>query len=364
MKRREFLKQGLTVSAGLALSGMPRLARAASANDPTKWRTFEVITRVEITDPVGAVRVWLPVPLTANTDYFKREPDSWTGNFKTVRSVQYDKYGTGMVYADWPAGEKAPVLELKSRFTTRDRQVDLSKKPDSSIKEDKAVLDYFRKPSKLIRTDGIVASTSRGIVAGKKTEVDRARAIYDWIVDNTFRDPKVKGCGIGDISTMLQTGYLGGKCADLNALYVGLARASGLPARDVYGVRCANSAEFKSLGRADDITGAQHCRAEVYLTGYGWLPVDPADVRKVVLEENQPELLPLDDPKVKKVRAKLFGAWEMNWLPYNYGHDIRLPQSNGPEIAFFMYPQGETANGRKDSLDPKSFTYTIKSKEV
>jgi transglutaminase-like putative cysteine protease len=364
MKRREFLKQGLTVSAGLALGGMPRLTSMASANDPTKWRTFEVITRVEITDPVGAVRVWLPVPLTTNTDYFKREPDAWTGNSKTVRSIQYDKYGTGMIYAEWPAGEKAPVLEVKSQFMTRDRQVDLSKKPETTVREDKAALDYFRKPSKLIRTDGIVASTSRGIVAGRKTDVDRARAIYDWIVDNTFRDPKVKGCGIGDISTMLQTGYLGGKCADLNALFVGLARASGLPARDVYGVRCANSAEFKSLGRADDITGAQHCRAEVYLTGYGWLPVDPADVRKVVLEENQPELLPLDDPKVKKVRAKLFGAWEMNWLPYNYGHDLKLPQSNGPEIAFFMYPQGETANGRKDSLDPKNFSYTIKAKEV
>jgi transglutaminase-like putative cysteine protease len=364
MKRREFLKQGLTVSAGLALAGIPRFSRVASANDPAKWRTFEVITRVEITDPVGAVRVWLPVPLTTNTDYFKREPDSWTGNSKTVRSIQYDKYGTGMIYAEWPAGEKAPVLEVKSQFMTRDRQVDLSKKPETSAREDKAALDYFRKPSKLIRTDGIVASTARGIVAGHKTDVDRARAIYEWIVDNTFRDPKVKGCGIGDISTMLQTGYLGGKCADLNALFVGLARASGLPARDVYGVRCANSAEFKSLGKADDITSAQHCRAEVYLTGYGWLPVDPADVRKVVLEENQPETLPLDDPKVKKARAKLFGAWEMNWLPYNYGHDIKLPQSNGPEIGFFMYPQGETANGRKDSLDPKNFTYTIKAKEI
>lgn len=76
MKRREFLKQGLTVSAGLALAGIPRFNRVASANDPAKWRTFEVITRVEITDPVGAVRVWLPVPLTTNTDYFKREPDS------------------------------------------------------------------------------------------------------------------------------------------------------------------------------------------------------------------------------------------------------------------------------------------------
>jgi transglutaminase-like putative cysteine protease len=118
------------------------------------------------------------------------------------------------------------------------------------------------------------------------------------------------------------------------------------------------------LGKADDITGAQHCRAEVYLSGYGWTPVDPADVRKVVLEENPPELLPLNDPKVTKARAKLFGAWEMNWLPYNYAHDVKLPQSNGPEIGFLMYPQTETANGRKDSLDPKNFKYTITAKEV
>jgi len=364
MERRTFLKQGLTVSAGLMLGGLPKFSRRANADDPTKWRTFEVITKVEFIDPLGAVRVWVPVPLLNNTDYFKREGDTWTGNFKAARSVQVDRYGTGLVFAEWQPTEKAPSLEIKSNFMTRDRQVDLNKKPDASIQEDKAVLDYFKKPSKLIKTDGIVADTARGITQGKKSDVDKARAVYAWIVDNTFRDPKVRGCGIGDISTMLETGYLGGKCADLNALYVGLARAAGLPARDVYGVRCAASSEFKSLGKADDITGAQHCRAEVYLTGYGWVPVDPADVRKVVLEENPPELLPLDDPKVQRARAKLFGAWEMNWLPYNYSHDVKLPQSNGPEIGFLMYPQGETANGRKDSLDPKNFSYTIKTKEL
>ena len=364
MERRTFLKQGLTVSAGLMLGGLPKFSRRANADDPTKWRTFEVITKVEFIDPLGAVRVWVPVPLLNNTDYFKREGDTWTGNFKAARSVQVDRYGTGLVFTEWQPTEKAPSLEIKSNFMTRDRQVDLNKKPDASIQEDKAVLDYFKKPSKLIKTDGIVADTARGITQGKKSDVDKARAIYAWIVDNTFRDPKVRGCGIGDISTMLETGNLGGKCADLNALYVGLARAAGLPARDVYGVRCAASSEFKSLGKADDITGAQHCRAEVYLTGYGWVPVDPADVRKVVLEENPPELLPLDDPKVQRARAKLFGAWEMNWLPYNYSHDVKLPQSNGPEIGFLMYPQGETANGRKDSLDPKNFSYTIKTKEI
>jgi transglutaminase-like putative cysteine protease len=365
MDRRSFLKSSLSVSAGLALGGIPRLTRFAKADDPTRWRTFEVITKVDVIKPVGATRVWLPIPLTKDTDYFKRENDNWTGNFKAARTIQHDRYGTGLLFAEWPAGETAPSLELKSRFMTRDRQVDLSGKPNPTLKEDRAVLDYFRKPSKLIRTDGIVATTSRGITMGMKGDVDKARAIYEWIVDNTFRDPKVKGCGIGDISTMLHTGYLGGKCADLNALYVGLARAAGLAARDVYGVRCANSSEFKSLGKADDITRAQHCRAEVFLTGYGWVPVDPADVRKVVLEENLPaDPLPLDDAKVKKARAKLFGAWEMNWLAYNYAHDVKLPNSNGPELGFLMYPQVEEANGRRDSLDPDNFKYTITAKEI
>jgi transglutaminase-like putative cysteine protease len=86
---------------------------------------------------------------------------------------------------------------------------------------------------------------------------------------------------------MLESRDLGGKCADHNALYVGLARAAGLPARDVYGIRIAKSElGYKSLGTSsENITKAQHCRAEVHLRGFGWVPVDPADVRKVVLEE-------------------------------------------------------------------------------
>src|SRR5690606_9962279 len=98
---------------------------------------------------------------------------------------------------------------------------------------------------------------------------------------------RVRGCGIGDIVSMLKTGNLGGKCADLNALFVGLARASGLPARDVYGLRVAPSKfGYRSLGAGtENVTRAQHCRAEVYISGLGWVPVDPADVRKVMLEE-------------------------------------------------------------------------------
>jgi transglutaminase-like putative cysteine protease len=184
-------------------------------------------------------------------------------------------------------------------------------------------------------------------------------------VDNTFRDPKTRGCGTGDIKTMLETGHLGGKCADLNALFVGLARSAGIPARDVYGIRVAASAYgYKSLGVASPaISKAQHCRAEFFAEGFGWVPVDPADVRKVVLEE-PPGNLAANDPKVIAARKRLFGSWEMNWLAYNTGADIALPNSAGKKIGFLMYPQGETGNERLDELDPDAFRYAITAKEL
>jgi transglutaminase-like putative cysteine protease len=161
---------------------------------------------------------------------------------------------------------------------------------------------------------------------------------------------------------MLETRYLGGKCADLNALFVGLARAAGIPAREIYGLRVAESKEFKSLGRSGDVTKAQHCRAEFYDQTLGWVPVDPADVRKVVLEERGG--LPLTDPTVLKARAKLFGQWEMNWLAYNYAHDVKLPGSSGDAVSFFMYPQAEVNGERRDSLDPDTFRYKMTAREL
>jgi transglutaminase-like putative cysteine protease len=164
---------------------------------------------------------------------------------------------------------------------------------------------------------------------------------------------------------MLESKNLGGKCADLNTLFVGLSRAAGIPARDVWGVRVAKTqTDLRSLGlSSDNATKAQHCRAEVYLTGYGWVPVDPADVRKVALEE-PPGHLAMDDEKVRSARGRLFGSWEMNWIGFNYAHDVMLPKSRRPALPFFMYPQAETANGRLDSLDPDNFKYEITAREV
>ena len=358
MDRRGFLKAGVSASAFAALPWRPASASAG-------WRKFEVATRVELQLPEGVSRVWLPMPLTAETDWHRHLGSSWSGNAARAEVVTDGKYGAAMLYAEWAAAGPDPRLELVSRIATRDRSVDAARPTPDAVRLSSGERDFFTAPTEYIPTDGIVRKTAQGIVKGARTDVEKARAIYEWVVENTFRDPKVRGCGWGDIKSMLETGNLGGKCGDLNALFVGLARSVGVPARDVYGLRVAPSDHgYKSLGvGTPSVTRAQHCRAEFFAEGSGWVPVDPADVRKVALEE-PPGKLALADPKVAAARKRLFGSWEMNWLAYNTAHDIALPHSKGPKLPYLMYPAGETGGERLDSLDPDAFRYTMTAKEL
>ena len=360
MNRRTFLYTGAVASASLAL---PRSMRAFTTTDDGAWRTFEVITRVEVLNPSATTRVWLPAALLKERPYQKTLSNVFRAEGGTVEMVEVKDGDYGIVSATFPAGVP-PILTLTSRVMTKDAGVDVTA-PGRSPKAPASELQKFLQPTKMVPTDGVVRDQSASICLGVTGDVQKARAIYEWIVDNTFRDPKVRGCGIGDIKFMLESKNLGGKCADLNALYVGLARAAGLPARDLYGLRVGPSRlGLKSLGlKSEDATKAQHCRAEVYCDGYGWIPVDPADVRKVVLEE-PPGNRSLDDETVKQARARLFGAWEMNWMAYNSSHDVALPGSTLSPINYFMYPQAETGGARIDPLDAEKFKYEITSKEL
>ena len=365
MKRRDFLRSAGAASAVLAFPQAGRLLGRGTSADG--WRTFEVMTHVEVLKPSGTTRIWVPAALVSETPYQKTLANSFAAAGGKARLVERAADSLGIIAAEFRAGVQ-PIVTVTSRIATRNYAVDLSAVPPlpngerGSGGED---LAHFLRPTKLLPTGGIVKSTADEITHGATIDVDKARAIYEWIVDKTFRNPKTRGCGLGDIRFMLETGDLGGKCADLNALYVGLARAAGLPARDVYGLRVAKSQlGYQSLGASSEkVTKSQHCRAEVYLDGYGWVPVDPADVRKVVLEE-PPGNRPLDDGLVQQARARLFGSWEMNWMAYNFGHDVALPGSKREPVPFLMYPQAETADGSVDSLDPDNFKYEISAREI
>ena len=370
LARRKFLQKS---AAALATSALPAINFAQTAVPaapaerqfapmPGNWRTFEVTTRVDIVKPQGATRVWLPIP-SVNTDWQKSLESSFSSNGQT-KMTDDDKYGARMLYVEFAENQAQPFVELTSRIQTQNRAANWANKQATA--EDAASLKYWTQPTSLLPTDGIVRTTALEATKGASTDAEKAQKLYDWIVANTFREPKVKGCGEGDIKTMLETGNLGGKCADLNALFVGMNRSLGIPARDVYGLRVAPSAfGYKELGgNSASLKGAQHCRAEVYLKGYGWVGMDPADVAKVMRQETAEWIKSPQNAIVAPVNKALFGGWEGNWMAYNTAHDVNLPNSKGPQLGFFMYPTAENAGGRLDSYAPDDFKYQITAREI
>jgi transglutaminase-like putative cysteine protease len=360
MNRRDVLRAGLAAG---AFAVAPRLASAEVTYAPTPkgWRSFALTTRIE--PQSSSTRAWIPLPTFEMWDWQKPGDVTWSGNARVAERARDPHYGAEMLRVEWAADQASPFIEVTTEVKTQDRAVVPGK--GNAPELNAAVRKLNLAATDLLATDGVVRDTAEEIVAGHKDDLGKAQALYEWVVDNTFRNAKTLGCGLGDITTMIKTGNLNGKCADLNALYVGLARSVGLPARDVYGVRVAPSQfGFKALGAgSENVTKAQHCRAEVWLSGSGWTPVDPADVRKVVLEE-PPGNLAMGDAKVAAARKALFGAWEGNWVAFNDAHDLKLPGSSEPAIPFLMYPQAENRDGFLDSLDPDKFKYRITARQL
>ena len=349
MNRRTFV----AAAAGAPLAarlGWPRPALAVEG-----WRRFELTTRVTLLDSPGAAQLWLPLAQTAG-GYQTALDLRWQGSGRT--ELAHDaRYGADILHATWDGGEAAQTVEVVQHVATRDRGGS-----DPLLPLTEADRHVWTAPTPSAPTDGIVRETAERIIAGKTEPRERLRALYDWVVDNTSRNPETPGCGFGNVGDMLRSGHLSGKCADINGLMVALARAAGFPARDVYGIRVADSRFFPSLGKSGDISKAQHCRAEAYLDGVGWVPLDPADVRKVVLEQK----LAVDSHEARALRDRLFGTWEMNWVGYNSATDIELPGAGQQktEFAFLLYPCAFTASGQPNSLDPSHFRYEITAREM
>ena len=236
MRRRTFLKLGAAAASGLAtLDRLVPFARAEGRTfdpQPGAWRAWKVTTRIEMLKPSGTTRVWVPLP-AVDGDYQTSLGDRWTGNAKTMEQATDGKSGATVLYAEFH-DEAAPVLEVASRVRTRDRAVDWSAQTPKKLHHVEA--RRWTAPTDQVPTDGIVAETAKKIADGKTTDRERVAAVYDWVLETMWREPTVRGCGVGDVKTILETQRFGGKCGDINGVFVGLVRALGIPARDVYGL--------------------------------------------------------------------------------------------------------------------------------
>lgn len=355
MRRRTFFQAGIAAAAAAATTTIfPQ--RSNAAETPTsspRPRLFDVTTTVDLAQPEAGMQLWLP--LFQSAGYQKLVGVSW----ESEAAVQIDRdplFGASVLHARWSKGDAPQRISLVQRVATWDRAPS-----DASLPATAAERAFWTRPSGYIVTDGIVRQTARQIVGTIRDPKAQVRAIYDWVVATTWRDPATAGCGTGDIAAMLRDKRYGGKCVDINSLMVGLCRSIGIPAREIYGVRVAGSSRFKSLGRSGDVTGGQHCKAEVYLDEAGWFPVDPADVRKAVLEEK----LPVDSTPIVLLANDLFGSWEGNWAGYNSASAVTLAGApRRPNFKFLMYPCAMSDKDSRNCLDAKGFAYRITSSEI
>ena len=294
-------------------------------------------------NPGAEAKLWIPYPVSDGNQLISHL--TWQGNYAEAAVYTDRTFGTSMLFVTWPATTKERKLSL-SFDVERQEQVRRDF-PAAEAAYDPRDYALFLAPTTLGPLEGPVKKLADRITAGKTGILAKARAIYDWTVDNTFRDPDTRGCGLGDVTALLHRP--GGKCADISSIYVALARAAGVPTREILGIRTGKTPE-------QDVSGWQHCWAEFYLPGYGWVPVDPADVRKAMLVQK----LELDNPKVAELRDYYWGRVDAYRIKLSEGRDLQLnPPQQGEAVNYLMYPFAQIGGQTLDWLDPQAFKYSI-----
>ncbi|GFO65631.1 hypothetical protein GMPD_35500 [Geomonas paludis] len=319
---------------------------------PAAWaksRSGQVTVEVDLSKQEAGkeTRLWIPY---AVSDVNQNVTDvKVSGDFASSAVYTDQANGTPMLYAQWDKSAKSRKLVYSFNVQREEVRVkDLSAKEPAWNSADYA---EYLKPTSLGPVDGEVKKLADSIVKGKTTVLDKAKAIYDWACENMYRDPATVGCGKGDVCELLKKP--GGKCTDISSVYIALARAAGVPAREVFGLRLGKKAE-------EDITTWQHCWVEFFLPGTGWVPVDPADVRKAMLVEK----LELKDAKTREYRDYFWGGIDPYRFKIASGRDLVLnPPQAGAPLNTFGYPYAEVGGKVLDFYDPKGFGYRIGFKE-
>ena len=294
--------------------------------------------------PVGGKTcLWVPYPVSG--PYQEITAVEIKGDFHHSAVYTDRKYRRPIVYAQWKQGTTARHLEF-SFYVKRLERVE----KDIPVQEpcwNPGDYSRFLEPARLVPTDGKIRELALEITEGCTTVREKISAIYEWTVKNMKRKPESKYCGDGDVIQLLKERR--GNCVDIHSVMVALARAAGVPAREVFGIRLG-----KMNGRISDITKWEHCWAEYFQPGYGWVVLDPADVlKKMLVEKLQPS-----SEKAIKYYNYFFGAVDPLRVRFGTGRDIVLnPRQTGHPLNYLMYPYAEVDGKPLDFKNAREFKY-------
>jgi transglutaminase-like putative cysteine protease len=317
------------------------VAPAAWAKSGTGVVTVEVDLSKQA--PGKEAKLWIPYAVSDRNQYVTDVKVS--GDYARCAVYTDQANGTPILFANWDQNAKSRKLTYS--FNVERQEIRLHNLPTKEPAWNRKDYAEYLAPTSMGPIDGEVKKLSDSITKGKRTVLEKAKAIYDWTCENMYRDPDTRGCGKGDVCELLKRP--GGKCTDISSVYIALARAAGVPAREVFGIRLSKKSP-------QDITGWQHCWAEFFLPGYGWVPVDPADVRKAMLVEN----LQLKDAKTREYRDYFWAGIDGYRVKIASGRDLVLnPPQAGAPLNMFGYPYAEVGGQVLDFYAPDTFGYKI-----
>lgn len=327
-----------SAAVAVALAGAPALAAE---------RAGLVTFTIDVAAHPGAqnVKLWFPYPTSDSTQSISNL--RFDGNYSTFTLSREPNSGALYLYTEWKGPAEHHRLTVSFHARARENRVaNLAERAgDLPVEVRKYLESEFWVPIDDPRVKAAAAEATKG----KKGTLAKARGVYDWVVENTRRDPDVPGCGLGKVEVTIAQRT--GKCADISSVFVAVARAAGIPAREVFGLRLGQPGQT-------DITDGHHCWVEFYLPGTGWVPADPSDVRKAMLAQN------LDLVAAKPIRESFFGAVDHFRIQLQKGgRGLTFPEGNVEKVNYFMYPYAEVDGKPLDYCMPRTFSYGVTFKE-
>jgi transglutaminase-like putative cysteine protease len=311
----------------LTLTLFSGLVHAAVTAEPKK-RHFLFTYKVKLASvPQGDMKFWIPV---ADSN---REQVVTLVKINAPVPLEKKKereYGNSLLFGRVKDSDKELEIELQyevTRIEQKGSPTERSKSEHASPKE----LARFLKSDHLTPLNDRIRKLAAEVTRGKTTPIAKARAIYDYVTDNLSYDKSGTGWGRGDINYVCDVKR--GNCTDFHALFIGLCRASGIPARFIIGFPIPE-------GKIEGNISGYHCWAEFYAEGRGWIPVDTSEANKN-----------------KSRKEYYFGNLSENRVEFTQGRDILLePRQHGEKLNFFIYPYAEL-NGKPYEKMETSFTF-------
>jgi transglutaminase-like putative cysteine protease len=312
----------------LAMAALPGVGRTASGEAE---RTFQFKYRAvvkEIPSNAQKVEVWIPFP---TSDAYQTISQVSIDAPRPITIAREPEYGNSMVYVriDRPELKEIPV-EVSFTATRREhvQRSASSRTPRPLSASERA---RFLQPDRLVPTDGRIRQLALEVTKGKRTDLDKARAIYGHVTRSVKYDKSGTGWGRGDALWVCDART--GNCTDFHALIIGMARAVGLPAKFAIGF------PLPAKRGSGEIPG-YHCWAEVYVREVGWIPLDSSEASK--------------DPSKFNY---FFGAHDENRIQLSVGRDIVLnPRQAGDPLNYFVYPYIEV-DGKPHAAFDKQFAF-------